>query len=230
MTATRDGGLETVGSGANGSCTKVTIGGTVYWNGSAYENGGGTYLLKSTIFYPVPAPKALSEVTSSQLGWIVGNDGKAYAEEPLPAGVDAVAKICYVGSSTGVEGYTHGLALALADVSANTLSWDNTGANNAGKTAAEWCSDWNTTKTITVGTWMLPSYDQWDKMITAAGGYEALRDGFSGIGASNLQSGGYWSSTENGSDRAYYYDFGRGGRVSEIKSKNFIWVRACLAF
>ena len=223
VTATKDGGIDVIGRGGNGYCGTVTIGGTVYWDGSNYQNGGEPYLQKSTIFYPVPDPIALSEVTSSQLGWIVGNDGKAYAVEPLPAGVDAVAKIFYVGSSTGVEGYTHGLALALTDES-STMSWtDATGDSGA---AAH-----TPAAPTTTSSWMLPSYDQWDKMITAAGGYEALRDGFSGIaGASNLQSGGYWSSTENGSNRAYYYDFNRASRVSGTKSSDYIYVRACLAF
>ena len=208
----------------NGNCGTVTIGGTVYWNGSAYQNGGDTYLVKSKILYPVPDPIELSAVTSSQLGWIVGNDGKAYAVEALPESVKAVAKICYVGSSTGVEGYTLGLALALTDES-GTMSWtDATGASVA-------AAHTPAAPTTITSSWMLPSYDQWDKMITAAGGYGALRDGFSGIaGASNLQSGGYWSSTENGSNRAYYYDFNSASRVSGTKSSNFIRVRACLAF
>ena len=43
-----------IGSGRSGSCTKVTIGGTVYWNGSAYQNGGDTYLTINPIIYPAP--------------------------------------------------------------------------------------------------------------------------------------------------------------------------------
>jgi hypothetical protein len=81
---------------------------------------------------------------------------------------------------------------------------------------------------------MLPSKDQWTKMITAAGGYTALRDGFSGItGASNLQSTYYWSSTESSADRAWRYDFSDGtwGGIWSNNDKNFErQVRACLAF
>ena len=138
---------------------------------------------------------------------------------------------------TGDATYTHGLALALSDVSANKLSWDNTYANNAGKTAAEWCSDWNTTKTITGGTWMLPSKDQWNKMINACknvlgtkNNYRDLRDGFNGIsGASNLQSAYYWSSTESNSDEAWDCNFLNGNWGSDFKDY-YCMVRACLAF
>ena len=34
------------------NCSTVTIGGTVYWDGSAYQNGGDDYLKKSSIVYP----------------------------------------------------------------------------------------------------------------------------------------------------------------------------------
>ena len=35
-----------------GTCGPVTIGGVVYWNGSAYTNGGDTYLTSTSIVYP----------------------------------------------------------------------------------------------------------------------------------------------------------------------------------
>ena len=36
------------------TCGTITIGGTVYWDGSAYQNGGNTYLGQATIIYPEP--------------------------------------------------------------------------------------------------------------------------------------------------------------------------------
>ena len=36
------------------NCGTITIGGTVYWDGSAYQNGGNTYLGQATIIYPEP--------------------------------------------------------------------------------------------------------------------------------------------------------------------------------
>ena len=46
-----------IGAGRSGeygtsNCSTVTIGGTVYWDGSAYQNGGDDYLKKSSIVYP----------------------------------------------------------------------------------------------------------------------------------------------------------------------------------
>ena len=55
VTATKDANAtNSIGAGQEGDCTKVTIGGTVYWNGSAYQNGGDTYLTQDTIVYPAP--------------------------------------------------------------------------------------------------------------------------------------------------------------------------------
>ena len=217
VTATKDNRApNSIGAGSGGSCGTVTIGGTVYWNGSAYENGGDTYLFKSTILYPVPAPiEQLSAVTSSQLGWIVGNDGKAYAVEPLPAGVDAVAMICYVGDNGEDAPYNHGLALALADE--GEMDWSTAGTTCSGK---------NTSTPITGAKWLLASKDQWDYMINAAGGWSNLKD------KAGLKSELYWSSSP-GSDEgeAFAFKFYDGSwNTSVNKSYNGVNVRACLAF
>jgi surface protein len=175
-------------------------------------------------FRKVEVKKKAAEA-SPEVGQIIGSDGKNYdANATLPDGVTAVAMIAYVGSETGVEGYTHGLALALTDK--GQMSWtDATGASGvAAHTPAA---------PTTTSSWMLPSRVQWEKMITAAGSYTALRDGFSGIsGASNLQSDFYWSSTEYDSNNAsaWRYAFSYGGWTTNSKDTNYIWVRACLAF
>ena len=44
--------------GYQGTCGTVTIGGTEYYDGSAYENEGATYLATSPLVYPTPAPSA----------------------------------------------------------------------------------------------------------------------------------------------------------------------------
>ena len=189
------------------------------------EIDGKPYIAKVNIDPTALSPESDKTLAMATLGDVILSDGKFAARTSTGTNV---AMIAYLGSSTGVDDYTHGLALALSDVSANTLSWDHTGANNDSKTAAKWCSDWNTSKTITGGTWMLPSEDQWTNMITAAGGYDALRDGFSGItGASNLQSGGYWSSTESSFARFYDFLYGSWGNGSKVLD---FQVRACLAF
>lgn len=192
------------------------------------EIGGKPYIAKVNINPTTLSPESDKTLEMATLGDVILSDGKFAAR--LSTTGTKVAMIAYLGSETDHATYKHGLALALSDVSANRLSWNNTHANNASKTAAEWCSDWNTTKTITGGTWMLPSKDQWNNMITAAGGYGALRYGFSDItGASDLQSDYYWSSTELGSDLAWSYHFGTGFWLDDNKDDDDR-VRACLAF
>jgi hypothetical protein len=77
----------------------------------------------------VPAAvKALSAVTSSELGWRIGSDGNAYeATGSLPTGVTAVAIIAYVGSAGSVDASSasyKGLAIALSDAnSGNKCQW-----------------------------------------------------------------------------------------------------------
>lgn len=43
-----------IGTNDGGTCGTITIGGTVYWDGSNYQNDGGSYLTQSTITYPAP--------------------------------------------------------------------------------------------------------------------------------------------------------------------------------
>ena len=57
VTATKGSGAPNSigkGTGTNITCGTVTIGGTVYWDGSAYQNGGDTYLTNSPLIYPAP--------------------------------------------------------------------------------------------------------------------------------------------------------------------------------
>ena len=118
-------------------------------------------------------------LTSAKFGEIVGSDGKAYAaadKDILPSGVTAAALVCYV------DGNGHGLALALTD-EVDKMNWS---------TAQTTCDAH--TPAITGGKWMLASKGEWDNMISAAGSHTALRDGFSSVGGTNMQSEGYWSS------------------------------------
>ena len=174
------------------------------------------------------AAKTLAEATAGDIGKIVGKDGKIYATKADAEAVatgNAVAMIAYVGSSTGDATYNHGLALALTDESTSGMTWE------AAKTA---CSDKNTSAAVTSASWMLPSKDQWNKMIDAAGGYGALNYGFGDIeGASNLESRKYWSSTEveEITDLAWAFHFGSGvWDDGTPKVDDAYRVRACLAF
>ena len=150
-------------------------------------------------------------ITSPVVGQVIGSDGKNYNVADVPTGVEKVAMICYVSGS-------HGLALALTDEGA--MSWS---------TAIEKCAAH--TPAFTGGTWKLATKDEWNSMITAAGSYSALRDGFSSVGGTNMQSDVYRSSTEDGSDKAWYYVFidGYGDWYADSKD-DALYVRACLAF
>jgi hypothetical protein len=164
--------------------------------------------VKATRTAPTPA----LNLTSPDVGEVIGDDGKNYDYYWLPGGVTAVAKICYVSGS-------HGLALALTDE--GFMDWI---------TAVSRCAAH--TPVFTNGTWRLPSKDEWNNMINAAGGHTALRDGFSSVGGSNLRSGGYWSSWDDYSDLAWYYYFGDNGSWNWKEKDNWssIIARACLAF
>ena len=145
--------------------------------------------------------------------------------------------------------YNHGLALALSDVSstqtwcsqtASTCLTTQYSSESAAKAdmagiantdalvghdshthaAANAARNYNSgTHPTGTSAWFLPSAGQWDKMATAASGYNNL----------GLQSYFYWSSSENYADDAWLFysdygdwqDYGKGSRYL---------VRACLAF
>ena len=55
VTATKgSGATNSIGRGNKSNCGTVTIDGTEYWDGSAYKNGGDTYLTTSPLVYPAP--------------------------------------------------------------------------------------------------------------------------------------------------------------------------------
>ena len=158
--------------------------------------------------------KPLANATTEDLGKVIGADGKIYATKADAEAVatgNAVAMICYVN-----EG--HGLALALTDEE-GTMNWSTAQTVCAAHTPA-----------ITSGTWKLATKDEWSNMISAAGSYSALRDGFSSVGGTNMQNVCYWSSTENSSNRAWDYNFDSGIWDDGSKGYSGDYVRACLAF
>ena len=52
VTATRNNSYHTIGCSSNSACGTVTIGGTEYWDGSSFQNGGGGYLTNDPFTYP----------------------------------------------------------------------------------------------------------------------------------------------------------------------------------
>ena len=199
-------------------------------SGTAVITAGKYY--QTTLNMPARYPLALANATKEDLGSVIGADGKIYLNMTAAtnASTTAVAMIAYLGSETGVAGYTHGLALALSDES-DKMHWTTaTGASGA-------AAHTPAAPTPITSSWMLPSKDQWDKMIDACknvlgtqNNFKDLRDGFSGIsGASNLKPWYYWSSTEGDSGYAWCYYF-VGGYASNHEKDMFSNVRACLAF
>lgn len=166
------------------------------------------------------APAATGHALSAAVvGDVVGSDGQAYDGTDynnLPTGVTAVAKVCYVSGG-------HGLALALTDESSSGMDW------NTAKTA---CTNKNTSAPVASASWMLPSKTQWETMGATSSTYTTLRNGFTSVGGSNLESDYYWSSTEYESDSfsAWMFLFSNGSWDGFPKSINSSRVRACLAF
>ena len=155
----------------------------------------------ATVEAPAEATPALS-INSPSVGQVIGSDGKNYDYGSLPTGVTAVAKICYV-ALTDEEG---------------TMEWRPAMETIAAHTAP-----------FTGGTWKVASKDEWSNMITAAGSYTALRDGFTSVGGTNMQSNYYWTSTEWDSNGAWSYNFSDGYWASDPMDFESC-VRACLAF
>ena len=156
-------------------------------------------------------------LSSAVVGDIICSDGLAYNGsdyDNLPTGVTAKAKVCYVSGG-------HGLALALADE--GQMNWSTAISTCAAKTP-----------TVTGCTWKLASEAEWNNMIDAAGSRDALRDGFSGVGGSDLQSNmssKYWSSTEKDAENAWSIGFNSwGGWGSATKTISIFYARACLTF
>ena len=170
---------------------------------------GGMKKVKSVKAVKKAAAAPALNLTSPAVGQVIGDDGKNYDYASLPGGVTAVAKICYVSGSNG-------LALALADE--GQMNWSTAISTCAAHTPA-----------FTGGTWKLATQDEWNNMISGAGSYTALRNGFTSVGGSNLESDLYWSSSERNASLARYYSFFNGSwSITNKDGGNF--VRSCLAF
>ena len=169
-----------------------------------------------------------------------------------------MAKIVYVGSDNGESApYNHGLALALSDANggstcqwgpyaSNAHTYQTTSRSFSSESGLQYNATHNsntypafkaaianngTAAPTGCSAWFLASGYQWNKMIDAAGGYVALRDGFESVGGSNLRSGAnYWSSTESiNSGKAWRFYFESGVWSQGTNVSNYL-VRACLAF
>ncbi len=170
----------------------------------AYQNS----LLYDGKYYV--AQTAVLNITSPSVGQVIGSDGKNYNYANLPSGVTPVAKIFYLEENRG-------LALAMSDES-GTMQQAPAKTTCASHKAP-----------FAGGTWKLASKDEWEKMISAAGSYNALRDGFAGVGGTNMHADTYWSSTYD-----YFFSLGLSywwdHYAMIYDAKGNFYVRACLEF
>ena len=210
-----------VAAGTTLSSAKVTMGSKAALAISDATLTGKVYNVKKTQY------KMAAAATSADKGKLICADGHIHAYGADAACTKArVAMIVYVGT-TGHATYSHGLALALTDESASTMLWQD---------AIDACSAKNTSTPVTGATWLLASKDQWNNMIDACknvlgtqNNYQDLRDGFEGVGGTNLKSANYWSSTERYSGSAWCCHFANG-EWSSLGTGYGVRVRACLAF
>ena len=172
------------------------------------------------------AVRPLAEATAEDLGKIAGADGNIYDTKAAAeaAGTTAVAMIAYVGSDTGNDTYTHGMALALSDE--GEMNWSPAKSTCEGKSA------------VSGAAWLLPSRNQWKAMFKANGGNEGSYTGLNtavataGGDSSKLQKNErYWSSSEQGSNFAWVLVLGEDNAGWDGAPEDLgHHVRACLAF
>ena len=178
------------------------------------------------------------------------------------AGTSAVAMITYVGSDNCESSpYNHGLALALSDANGGSnCAWTTSSGStvhsqiySTSSFTSESGLQYNdathdsdtypafkyaianngTVAPLGCSAWFLASGCQWDQMISAAGGYNALRSGFEVVGGTNMQGVNYWSSTEKSDYYAWTYYFFSGvggGKWAECSKLDGYYVRSALAF
>ena len=127
VTATKGSdAINSIGRGYNSStshCGTVTIGGTVYWNGSAYQNGGDTYLPTSPLVYPSPETTITWTSTFinsvSIMPW--GHDsGVSASDGGITATFTENAGLCWSGTLTIGNSSTYGITFSTA--SGNNIS------------------------------------------------------------------------------------------------------------
>ena len=203
---------------------------------------------------------AAANAVAGDLGKVIGTDGNIYPKSAIATAIGTIARamITYVGSATGESSpYNHGLALATSEAnggikcqwSTSTSSTVHTYHPSSDSFTSESGLQYNTNQNTddypafkaaisndgiatptNCSAWFLPTAYQWNLMITAAGGYTKLRDGFSGVGGSNMHSYLYWSSTEKAKDYSWFFNFSDGVWYNGMKDVGDRYVRSALAF
>ena len=200
-----------------------------------------------------------ANAVAGDLGKVIGADGNIYLKADIATaiGTTARAMITYVGNSSGESSpYNHGLALALSDANdGNKCKWciwkidaGHTKQNSSSFTIESGLQYNDATHNIDsypafktamanngiaaptgCSAWFLPTGYQWNQMLSAVGGYQALRTGFTNVGGTNMQTNYYWVSSEGGSERTWCYALINGEWLSVSKDGE-VYVRSALAF
>ena len=176
--------------------------------------------------------------TEMAVGKVMGADGKFYnnVKAATNAGTTAVAMVVYLGNEADCE---NGLAIALEDANDNNPYYYNW--TNAKAKVASWASS----HAVKGGTWRMPTVDDFKYAFQGCGGQaytSTLTDGMS-YNPGNLRTlltkaGGkdvgvnstdYWTSTENGSNNAWSFDF-YGKKFYNASKSSTYCVRPMLAF
>lgn len=219
----------TMGSG------DLTIEATDGTNTYSYTKAGGA---TSTTFTAGEYYK--STVSMYTLGYVICTDRSIYPTVTVAqnAGKIPVGKIVYLGNNTGHSTHKNGLALSLIDVGFDESNdWANTYCSRLNTNQSTAYA--NPTTAVTGAEWMLPTKPQWETMISAAGGFANLRDGFGSVGGTNMRTiddnssdSYYWTNTLLPEETTYWYSINSYECVfSNIKnSAHKKHVRACLAF
>ena len=153
--------------------------------------------------------------TASDKNRVVCTDGTIYDNVAAATadGKTAAAKIIYIDESNKA-----GLALALRDEGQYTQADGITACNNK-----------NTSMPVVGGTWKLASKSEWDKMISAAGSGQALFNGFSSVGGTDMDYY-YWSSEMDESGGKGLIIQSHFGWSDFVYNGQTVPVRACLTF
>jgi len=161
-------------------------------------------------------------LSAAQRGWVIGSDGLCYNPQAvMPGDIKPIAMVMYVGTATGVSGYTRGIAMALEDCCDPGVNWE---------TAVDRASAYGVVCAPPAdgSSWMLPTKDQLATISTAWGSYSSwmtnnipnangttpdaawrwagtwgYRYGSTPLDADDAQAY-YWSGTEAGDD-AYLF-------------------------
>ena len=164
---------------------------------------------KRNNFYQQGLKMPYYTLSKSKVGMIVGSDGKAYDvadKDNLPEGVTAVAMVAYKNGS-------HGLAIQL-NSSPSKMSWSDANAYKDYPTISG-----------NVGTWSLPSDEDWTNMFTGCAIYgdgkkeqdnpysdplyiiSGFMEKIAATGTTWEKGGQYWSSTTTGTGSGTKYGY-----------------------